>query len=180
MRFSGHAVALVTALTLFTVAAPAATAGGGCDGARSYVGKASKRVLLRATLCILNGERVRRHLRPLELNGRLSTAARGHSRAMVEQRFFSHTSLDGSSFVDRIRRSGYLEAARGWSVGENIAYGSGRLSTPRAIATAWMNSEGHRENILSRSYDSIGIGIASGTPVGVDGGTYTTDFGRRD
>ena len=179
MRLSVPAVALVTALALFA-AAPAASAAGGSDGARTSVGKASKRVLVRATLCVLNGERVRRHLRPLQLNRKLSAAARGHSRAMVERSFFSHTSLDGSSFVDRIRRTGYLEGARGWSAGENIAYGSGRLSTPRAIATAWMNSAGHRANILSRSYEAIGIGIARGTPVGEDGGTYTTDFGRRD
>ena len=180
MRFSGPAVGLATALTLFALAAPAASAAGTCDGARSSVSKASKRVLVRATLCVLNGERARRHLRPLRLNRKLSAAARGHSRAMVEQRFFSHTSLDGTSFVDRIRRTGYLEGAGGWSVGENIAYGSGRLSTPRAITTAWMNSSGHRANILSRSYASIGIGIAAGTPVGAGGGTYTTDFGRRD
>ena len=43
-----------------------------------------------------------------------------------------------------------------------------------------MNSPGHRANILSRSFRHIGIGIASGTPVGTGGGTYTTDFGRRD
>jgi uncharacterized protein YkwD len=179
MRFSGPCVGLATALTLFAVAAPAASAADGCDGSRASVSQASKRVLVRATLCILNAERTRRHLRPLLLNRRLSSAARGHSRAMVEQRFFSHTSLDGSGFVDRIRRSGYLDGARAWSVGENIAYGSGRLSTPRAIARAWMNSPGHRANILSTSYQSIGIGIADGTPRGDDGGTYTTDFGRR-
>ncbi len=179
MRFSGPAVGLATALTLFLLAAPAASAAGACDGARATVGNASKRVLVRATLCVLNAERARRHLRLLALNRKLSAAARGHSRAMVEQHFFSHTSLDGTSFVDRIRRTGYLEGARGWSVGENIAYGSGRLSTPRAIATAWMHSPGHRANILSTSYESIGIGIAAGTPVGGDGGTYTTDFGRR-
>jgi uncharacterized protein YkwD len=179
MRYSGPAVALATALTLFAVAAPAASAADGCDGSRVSVSQASRRVLVRATLCLLNGERARRHLRPLLLNRRLSSAARGHSRAMVEQRFFSHTSLDGSSFVDRIRRSGYLDGARGWSLGENIAYGSGRLSTPRAIARAWMNSPGHRANILSTSYESIGIGIAGGTPGGDAGGTYTTDFGRQ-
>jgi uncharacterized protein YkwD len=42
-----------------------------------------------------------------------------------------------------------------------------------------MNSPPHRANILSGSFRSIGIGVASGTPVGGGGGTYTTDFGRR-
>jgi uncharacterized protein YkwD len=180
MRFSGPAVALATALTLSVAAAPAASAAGTCDGSRASVSTASKRVLVRATLCLLNAERTRRHLRALRLNPELSAAARGHSRAMVAKHFFSHTSPDGTTFVDRIRRSGYLDGARAWSVGENIAYGSGRLSTPRAIAAAWMRSPGHRANILSSSYRSIGIGIASGTPGGDSGGTYTTDFGRRD
>ena len=115
----------------------------------------------------------------LRLNGDLSTAARRHSRAMVSKRFFSHTSPDGTTFLDRIKATGYLSGARSWNVGENIAYGSGSLSTPRAISRAWMKSPGHRANILSSAFRSIGVGIASGTPVGRDGGTYTTDFGRR-
>jgi uncharacterized protein YkwD len=180
MRFSRPAVALAAALSLFAAAAPATSAAATCDGARASAATASNRVLVRATLCVLNAERARRHLGALRLNRKLSAAARGHSRAMVEQHFFSHTSQDGTSFVDRIRRTGYLEGARAWSVGENIAYGSGRLSTPRAIGTAWMRSPGHRANILSTSYRSIGIGIVSGTPGGDEGGTYTTDFGRRD
>jgi uncharacterized protein YkwD len=180
MPFSRPAVALATALTLLAATAPAASAAGRCDGARTSVSTASNRVLVRATLCLLNAQRARRHLGPLRMNRKLSAAARGHSRAMVEQHFFSHTSPNGASFVDRIRRTGYLDGARGWSVGENIAYGSGRLSTPRAIAAAWMKSPGHRANILSTSYRSIGIGIAAGTPGGDEGGTYTTDFGRRD
>jgi uncharacterized protein YkwD len=98
---------------------------------------------------------------------------------MARRKFFSHTSPSGASFVDRIRSTGYLTGARSWAVGENIAYGSGSRSTPRSIGSAWMHSPPHRSNILSSSYRSIGIGIASGTPVGGGGGTYTTDFGRR-
>jgi uncharacterized protein YkwD len=180
MRLPAAAVALAAALTLIAAAAPAAPAAVPCKGTRAFVDGTSKRVLVRATLCLLNRQRARRQLNPLRLNRKLSAAARGHSRAMVTRHFFSHDSLNGSSFVDRIRRAGYLEGARGWSVGENIAYGSGRLSTPRAIAAAWMRSSGHRANILSHSFQSIGIGIAAGTPVGYGGGTYTTDFGRRE
>ena len=134
---------------------------------------------MRATLCVLNAERARHNLRPLRLNRKLSAAARRHSRAMARKRFFSHTSPGGASFVDRIRRTGYLSGARSWHIGENIAYGSGSRSTPRSIGTAWMNSPPHRANILSSSFRSIGIGIASGTPSGDGGATYTTDFGRR-
>jgi uncharacterized protein YkwD len=81
--------------------------------------------------------------------------------------------------VDRIRRSGYLRGARSWTVGENIAWGSGSRSSVRAIVNAWMNSSGHRANILSRSFRAVGIGIAYRTPANTGGATYTTDFGRR-
>jgi len=179
MRFPRSVLALAAALTLFLLVAPAASATGACSAANASAKTASKRALVRATLCVLNVERVRYRLRPLRLNRRLAAAARRHSRAMAARHFFSHNSLNGASFLDRIRRTGYLRGARSWAVGENIAYGSGRLSTPRAIGKAWMDSPGHRANILSRSFRSIGIGISAGTPVGRRGATYTTDFGRR-
>ena len=131
------------------VAVPSASAAGSCAAAKASVANTSNRSLVRATLCVLNGERARHKLAPLRLNRKLSRAARAHSRAMARRNFFSHDSLGGASFVDRIRGTGYLSNARSWSVGENIAYGSGRRATPRSIGTAWMNSPGHRANILS-------------------------------
>lgn len=171
--------AAMLAAVLIALLAPASAAAA-CSGAGATTKTASPRTLVRATLCILNAKRAAHDLRALRLNADLGTAARRHSRAMVRRRFFSHTSPNGDTFLDRIRASGYLEGARSWNVGENIAYGSGTRQTPRSIARAWMNSEGHRANILSKSFRAIGIGIASGTPVGVAGATYTTDFGRRD
>jgi uncharacterized protein YkwD len=179
MSFAKSVGLVVTALAVLLVAVPSASAARACSAANATAAKASKRALVRATLCVLNAERARHRLRPLRLNHKLSRAAQRHSRAMARKRFFSHSSLGGASFVDRIRRTGYLSGARSWTVGENIAYGSGRRSTPRSIGSAWMNSPPHRANILSGSFHAIGIGIASGTPVGGGGGTYTTDFGRR-
>jgi uncharacterized protein YkwD len=179
MRISRVFAVLAAVAALLALVAPSASAARGCAAAGASVDKASKRALVRATLCVLNAQRVRNNLRPLRLNRQLSTAARRHSRAMAKKRFFSHTSLSGASFVDRIRSSGYLNGARSWSVGENIAYGTGSRSTPRSIGSAWMNSAGHRANILSGSFRAIGIGIVLGTPLGGGGATYTTDFGRR-
>jgi uncharacterized protein YkwD len=179
MSLTKSVVLVVAALAVLLFAVPSASAAGACGAANATAASASKRALVRATLCVLNTERARHHLRPLRLNRKLSRAARRHSRAMAERKFFSHTSPSGASFVDRIRSTGYLSGARSWSVGENIAYGSGSRSTPRSIGSAWMNSPPHRANILSSSFRSIGIGVASGTPVGGGGGTYTTDFGRR-
>jgi uncharacterized protein YkwD len=178
MGSSRPVVAVVAALMLL-VAAPSASAASGCASANASADQVAKRTLVRATLCVLNAERARRDLRPLRLNRRLGAAARRHSRAMARKRFFSHTSPNGATFVDRIRHTGYLSGAHSWHIGENIAYGSGDLSAPRAIGNAWMNSASHRANILNSSFRSIGIGISLGTPSGDGGATYTTDFGRR-
>jgi uncharacterized protein YkwD len=179
MSFPKPTAGVVVALGVLLFNVPSASAVGACSGANATAPEASERVLVRATLCVLNKARAHHNLRPLQLNGKLSIAARRHSRAMVRRRFFSHDSPDGASFVDRIRATGYLSGARGWYVGENIAYGSGDRSSPRSIGSAWMNSPPHRANILSRSFREIGIGVAYGTPVGGGGATYTTDFGKR-
>jgi uncharacterized protein YkwD len=144
------------------------------------VNRASSHQLVRSTLCLLNADRRRHGLRRLRLSRRLSKAARAHSRDMVRRDYFSHTSPSGASFVDRIRRSGYLSGAFTWMVGENLAWGAGSMSSPAQTVRAWMRSPGHRENILTGRFVHIGIGIARGAPASVGGipaATYTTDFG---
>ena len=86
-------------------------------------------------------------------NEKLVAAARGHSNDMAINDFFSHTGSDGSSPWDRIERQGYSLA----SGGENIAAG---YSTPASVMDGWMNSPGHRANILNCGFTEIGIGYA--------------------
>ena len=179
MSFSKRTGGVVALLAVVLFGVLSASASAACSAADVTASQASKSTLVRATLCVLNAQRARHHLPGLSLNSKLSSAARRHSLAMVSGKFFSHDSADGSSFLDRIRRTGYLSGAGSWSVGENIAYGSGDRSSPRSIGRAWMNSPPHRANILSRSFREIGIGVAYGTPVGGGGATYTTDFGKR-
>jgi uncharacterized protein YkwD len=175
-------LAAVLATALGLLLPPAASAQRACQSAGAQPMQASRMALSRATVCLLNGERARRGIRPLKVNKRLNRAARRHAIDMATRDYFSHTSQSGASFVDRIRRSGYLRRARSWFVGENIAWGTGTLSTPRSIVRAWMESPGHRANILSRRFREVGIGISFGAPVHAAGnpsGTYTTSFGRR-
>jgi uncharacterized protein YkwD len=151
-----------------------------CAGATATAKEASTHALVRSTLCLLNVERRKRGLRKLRLSRRLSKAARKHSRDMVRRDYFSHTSLSGASFVDRIRRTGYLSGAMSWMVGENLAWGSGSRSSPAKTVKAWMHSPGHRHNILTGRFVHIGVGIVAGAPANVGGSaaaTYTTDFG---
>ncbi len=132
-----------------------------------------------ATICLLNVERKVRDLGLLRANGRLGRAALAHAKDMVGRSYFAHDSLSGGSFIDRIRRTGYLNGGGRWTVGENIAWGGGSRSKPREIVNAWMHSPPHRANILSRRFREIGIGVAFGAPVGrvKPAATYNTDFG---
>ncbi len=164
------------------LAAPPALAEQACPAANATPANAAKREIIRGTLCQLNRERAHNGLRALKLNKRLARAARRHAHDMARRNYFSHDTLGGGSFVDRIRRAGYLEGARTWTVGENLAWGSQGFSRPRMIMRMWMNSPGHRANILSPSFREIGIGVAYDAPVAGGGqpvGTYATDFGSR-
>jgi uncharacterized protein YkwD len=133
-----------------------------------------------ATLCLMNAQRRKHGLPPLASSAVLARASLGHSTDMVRRAYFSHATPEGKSVVDRLRAARYISKPRGWTVGENIAWGSGPLGSPRAIVQAWMDSPGHRENLLSPRYSAVGLGIAFGRPGDPSSGaTFTTCFGRR-
>ena len=164
---------------LLLPAAPAAASA--CANASAVPSSVGASAAKRMTLCVLNQERAEHGLRPLRANARLERAARRHSSDMVVSNFFSHSSRNGAGSAARIRRAGYLSGARGWMVGENIGWGEASLASPASMVRMWMNSPGHRANILRGAFRDIGIGIAAGTPEtgGAEGATYTTNFGRR-
>jgi uncharacterized protein YkwD len=133
-----------------------------------------------AIVCLHNQIRARNGLPLLHGNTRLRRAAEGHSADMVRAGYFDHTSRSGATMVDRILAAGYVRADQGWLLGENLEWGTGSMATPRGAVDAWMDSAGHRANILKRGYRQMGIGIALGTPSGGDRGvTITVDFGAR-
>ncbi len=131
-----------------------------------------------AVLCLHNRVRSQRDLPPLRENPRLRRAAIGHSQNMVSAGFFEHTAPSGATMVDRILRAGYVRRNEGWSLGENLAWGTGSFSTPRGALESWMDSPAHRANVLKRSYRELGVGLVAGVPVSdAAGATYTVDFG---
>jgi uncharacterized protein YkwD len=175
------AVVLAVLAGLLLAASPAA-AEQACTAGNATPAVASKREIVRATLCELNRERAHYGLRKLKLNRKLSRAARRHARDMAKRNYFSHETLGGGNFVDRIRREGYLRGAHEWMVGENLAWGSRGYSRPSVIMRMWMKSPGHRANILNGSFREIGIGLAYDAPVrhgGKPACTYATEFGSR-
>jgi len=185
----GPGLAIVLALAALLVPAgaqarPAASlAQSGCANTTLKPTRANLELVRDAVLCLHNRERASHGLPRLKENPKLRRAAERHSSNMVDSRFFDHTSPGGSTLVDRIRRTGYTTRANRWALGENIAWGSGSLATASQIHRSWMNSSGHRSNILQRRFREIGIGIETGLPVRVSsaqtGATYTTDFGFR-
>ena len=175
-RLSGLAVAIVASLALAVPSAHAAA----CPGADGSAALQPIEVSRGATLCLLNNERASRGIAPLSSQPLLEGVATNYSQAMVDQRFFSHTSPTGEQLLQRL--GGYVGTSDTWDIGENLAWGEGNLATPGSIVVGWMNSEGHRANILNASFREIGIGIVPGTPVGSapnDSATYTTEFGSR-
>jgi uncharacterized protein YkwD len=169
IRLAGAAVVVAASL-----ASPAQALA--CAGANDNPNDVSLEASKRATICLLNEIRRDKGLKPFNVNGRLSLASQRHTNAMTNRNFFAH-----GDFVGRIRSARYLRGARGWTVGENIAWGSWDYATPKLIVRGWMNSPPHRHNILNGRFREIGIGVSRGAPVRghQNAATYATDFGTR-
>ena len=178
MRVPARAVCLFVAS--LCLAAPA-TASADCHEADARPTAANLPEIRSAVLCLINKERSSRGLRSLRANAKLRAAAERHSENMAEKEFFAHVSPSGTTPIERVKAAGYLSGATSWAVGENIAWGTQKLSTPREIMQSWMESPAHKANILNRRFRHVGIGVAVGAPVdGASGGaTYTTAFGKR-
>jgi uncharacterized protein YkwD len=131
----------------------------------------------------INSLRGVRGLRPLRVSRGLTAAATYHTNQMGIRGFFEHESANGAPFWKRIERFYPSRAGRGWSVGENILWGSPEIS-PAGAVREWMVSPPHRENVLSREWREVGIaaihfasapGEYEGRPVTI----VTADFGKR-
>ena len=112
---------------------------------------------------LVNAERTKRGLDALTEDWELSRVARYKSQDMHDRGYFSHTSPTYGSPFQMIRAFGLSYR----TAGENIAMG---YATPAAVVNGWMNSEGHRANILNASYTKIGVGYVS------DGNYWTQQF----
>jgi uncharacterized protein YkwD len=119
-----------------------------------------------AVLTLVNQARARINCAALSVDPRLAGAARAHSADMANRDYFAHDTPEGVNVGTRVTNAGYRWSA----VGENIAKGQPDAA---AVMLAWLNSPGHRANILNCRYTNIGIGLAfqDGTPL------WTQDFG---
>jgi uncharacterized protein YkwD len=139
-----------------------------CANASTPAVGASQQSMRNSVVCLINDQRLARHLPALHEQSRLDRSAQGWTNHMVARGQFSH----GSDFSARITATGFI-----WSsVGENIASG---FATPLEVVNAWMASTGHCQNILSPSYADVGTGVSRRAVRGSASGpaTWTQDFG---
>ena len=108
----------------------------------------------REVVRLVNKERTQRGLKELTYDWQLSRVARYKSQDMSDNNYFSHTSPTYGSPFEMMKSFGISYR----SAGENIAKGQ---ATPEAVVNAWMNSSGHRANILSTSFTKIGVGYVA-------------------
>lgn len=121
--------------------------------------------LRQAIIDLTNAERAKADLPPLVENSHLHVSAQRHAEDMHAKSYFSHTSQDGRTIKERIESAGYLEdvsfrtcRCQGWNytLGENLAMGQ---DTAEQAVRDWMNSPGHRDNIMNKNYKEIGVGF---------------------
>jgi uncharacterized protein YkwD len=159
------------------------SARGACANTQLQPSAANVALIDAATLCLVNRERTSRGESALEPNVDLQRAALAHSSDMASGDYFAHDSRNGSTPLARMRAAGYIFSSRlGYAVGENIAWATLWLATPKAIVAGWMASPGHRANILDAEYRETGVGVSphplASLAHGESGAIYTQDFGR--
>jgi uncharacterized protein YkwD len=177
-----YILSLTAIVATWALVASASAAAADCGPVDTQVTGLSEAQMESSITCLINDERTSNGLQPVSSNDDLRQAALSHSNEMVSQSYFEHTSPAGVTFMDRIEATGYMRGARSWTVGENLVWGTGPLSTPQALVTAWMNSPPHRENLLRPSFSELGVAAVPGTPVAqsdLTGVVVSSEYGDR-
>ncbi|MEU3455037.1 CAP domain-containing protein [Micromonospora sp. NPDC006766] len=120
---------------------------------------------LQQVVDLVNQERAKAGCQALTVSDKLTLAAQRHSQDQADHKNMTHDGSDGSDVGERLDRVGYAWRA----YGENVAWNQ---QSPAAVMAAWMNSSGHRANILNCSFTQIGVGVARS-----NGPYWTQDFG---
>jgi uncharacterized protein YkwD len=128
--------------------------------------------------CLLSYARDKKGLKTIRQDKKLVRAAKLKSQAILRCQDFNHDAC-GKPFISTFNDTGYTkQPGRSWSVGENIAWGSGALGSPQAIMVAWLESPGHRNNIFSSKWREFGMSLKVGALEGnEDVAVWTNTFG---
>ena len=123
----------------------------------------------RTLLTAINSARAAAGVPPLRATGSLSSAAAWQSQVLAGAGYLDHTSPDGSTLLDRLTRARW----HGTTAGEDLAV----APSPADAVAMWMQSPGHRANLLSPSFRTVGLGLARGAWSGRAALYVTADFG---
>lgn len=154
----------MTPKTTLCVVAGALLIGGGMSVAAASMTAAPAPPVQDQVVSLVNQARAGAGCAPLTVDGRLTQAATEHSADMARRGYFSHTTPEGVTFGERLRKAGYPAPGA-----ENIARGH---ATADQVVGDWLKSRGHRKNIMDCSLRTIGVGVEYG------GNFWTQDFGR--
>src|SRR5258706_15898033 len=140
---------------------------------RTVPGPSASPSIEEAVIAQMNRERAAYGLQPLRVNASLALAAEDRIHDLFAKHYFNHVSPDGMQPFIWAERRGYDYSV----IGENLATG---YPTATTVVDGWMDSPGHRANILGRDFGEVGVAVAAGSPVGVHGGpTYVVLYGSR-
>ena len=152
-------------LVACTLVAFATLGAGSANAARPLHLSRAERTLLTA----INSARAAAGVPPLRASVSLSSAAAWQSQVLAQAGYIDHTSPDGSTLLDRLTRVRW----HGTTAGEDLAV----APTPSDAVAMWMQSPGHRENLLRPSFHTVGLGLARGVWSGREAVYVTADFG---
>jgi uncharacterized protein YkwD len=153
-------------LVACTLIAFASIGAGSAQAARPLHLSRAERTLLTA----INSARAAAGVPPLRATASLTNAATWQSKVLAQAGYLDHTSPDGSTLIDRLTRARW----HGTTAGEDLAV----APSPSEAVSMWMQSPGHRENLLRPSFRTVGLGLAQGTWSGGTALYVTADFGN--
>ncbi len=178
MRGPFAALAVVVMCGLFASAAAAA-----CPGANLTPSAGDGSAVNRSTLCLVNAIRSAHGLHALRANRSLDEVAFSQVTTMLSWDYFSDVRPSGQTPLSLVGGTRYRAHAAGFSVGQNIAWGTESFSSPEHIVAEWMASPPHRAVILTAKYRDVGVAVAPNVPgvtgAGHAGATYAMEFGVR-
>ena len=165
---------------------PSESAGAGCANAKAQPQSVSLAKMRKAITCLITRKRAADGKPALRSDPALRTIAKQHNDYMLANECSQHDCPGEPTTEQRFAASGYHAGATSYATGENIGY----ATTPAAMMRWWMNSPGHRKNILGTDepFEDIGVAVGWGCPDDPEIGpcddalfaTYTTDFGWRN
>ena len=156
---------------------PVARAAQACAHTDLVIARSTIKRVRKGIVCLVNQQRRAAGVGKVRTDLRLQKAATAHVKDMRARLYFAHEGPGGPDLVTRLRKARFWPA----TAGENLAAGTGAMATARVVVDAWMNSAGHRANMLDKRFKLIGIGIGHTfpDPPTAPGGTIAAEFGAR-